>query len=43
MKESGGHAVKLEGGEEVKESIKRILNGRNTCYGSLRCTTTVHL
>ena len=26
MKESGGHAVKLEGGSEVKESIKRILN-----------------
>ncbi len=26
MKESGGHAVKLEGGSEIKESIKRILN-----------------
>jgi len=26
MKESGGHAVKLEGGKEVKESVKRILN-----------------
>ncbi len=25
MKESGAHAVKLEGGEEVKESIKRII------------------
>ncbi|MCB0645654.1 MAG: 3-methyl-2-oxobutanoate hydroxymethyltransferase [Saprospiraceae bacterium] len=25
MKESGGHAVKLEGGEEVKESVIRIL------------------
>jgi 3-methyl-2-oxobutanoate hydroxymethyltransferase len=22
MKESGGHAVKLEGGKEIKESIK---------------------
>ena len=26
MKESGGHTVKLEGGSEVKESVKRILN-----------------
>ena len=26
MKESGGHAVKLEGGKEVKDSIKKILN-----------------
>jgi 3-methyl-2-oxobutanoate hydroxymethyltransferase len=25
MKESGGHAVKLEGGSEIKQSIKRIL------------------
>ena len=26
MKESGGHAVKLEGGKEIKDSIKKILN-----------------
>src|ERR1700709_645234 len=26
MKESGGHSVKLEGGEEVVESIKRIIS-----------------
>ena len=26
MKESGAHAVKLEGGREVKESIERILS-----------------
>ncbi|MFC6267203.1 3-methyl-2-oxobutanoate hydroxymethyltransferase [Frigoriflavimonas asaccharolytica] len=26
MKESGAHAVKLEGGEEVAESVKRIIN-----------------
>ena len=26
MKESGAHAVKLEGGSEIKESTKRILN-----------------
>ena len=25
MKESGGHAVKLEGGKEIKDSIKKIL------------------
>jgi 3-methyl-2-oxobutanoate hydroxymethyltransferase len=26
MKESGAHAVKLEGGSEVKESVDRILS-----------------
>ena len=26
MKESGAHAVKIEGGEEIKESITRILS-----------------
>ena len=26
MKESGGHAVKMEGGIEIAESIKRILS-----------------
>lgn len=26
MKETGGHAVKLEGGEQEAESIKRIVN-----------------
>src|SRR5215467_13753103 len=26
MKESGGHAVKLEGGAEVEESVKRIIS-----------------
>jgi 3-methyl-2-oxobutanoate hydroxymethyltransferase len=25
MKETGGHAIKLEGGEEVVDSIRRIL------------------
>ena len=25
MKESGSHAVKLEGGKEIKDSIKRII------------------
>ena len=26
MKESGAHGVKLEGGKEIKDSIKKILN-----------------
>ena len=26
MKESGGNSIKVEGGKEIKESIKRILN-----------------
>ena len=28
MKESGGHAVKLEGGKEIKDSIKKILKSK---------------
>ena len=35
MKESGAHAVKLEGGEEVKESVKRILNAGIPVMGHL--------
>ena len=35
MKESGGHAVKLEGGKEVKESIKRIINAGIPVMGHL--------
>jgi 3-methyl-2-oxobutanoate hydroxymethyltransferase len=38
MKESGGHAVKLEGGSEVKESIKRILNAGIPVMGHLGLT-----
>jgi 3-methyl-2-oxobutanoate hydroxymethyltransferase len=38
MKESGGHAVKLEGGREVKESIKRILNAGIPVMGHLGLT-----
>ncbi len=38
MKESGGHAVKLEGGKEVKESIKRILNAGVPVMGHLGLT-----
>ena len=35
MKESGAHAVKVEGGIEVKESIKRILNAGIPVMGHL--------
>ena len=35
MKESGGHAVKMEGGKEIKESIKRILNAGIPVMGHL--------
>ena len=38
MKESGGHAVKLEGGKEIKESIKRILNAGVPVMGHLGLT-----
>jgi len=38
MKESGGHGVKLEGGKEVKESVKRILNAGIPVMGHLGLT-----
>ena len=38
MKESGGHAVKMEGGREVKESIKRIINAGIPVMGHLGLT-----
>ncbi|WP_373074544.1 3-methyl-2-oxobutanoate hydroxymethyltransferase, partial [Zeaxanthinibacter enoshimensis] len=38
MKESGAHAVKLEGGCEIKESVKRILNAGIPVMGHLGLT-----
>ena len=38
MKESGGHAVKLEGGKEIKDSIKKILNAGIPIMGHLGLT-----
>ncbi|TGE22917.1 3-methyl-2-oxobutanoate hydroxymethyltransferase [Hymenobacter metallicola] len=38
MKESGGHAIKLEGGAEIKESITRILTAGIPVMGHLGLT-----
>ncbi|WP_196884898.1 3-methyl-2-oxobutanoate hydroxymethyltransferase [Aureivirga sp. CE67] len=38
MKESGGHAIKVEGGKEIKESVKRILNAGIPVMGHLGLT-----
>lgn len=38
MKESGAHAIKLEGGEEIKESVQRILSAGIPVMGHLGLT-----
>lgn len=38
MKESGGHAVKLEGGKEIEESVTRILSAGIPVMGHLGLT-----
>ena len=38
MKESGGHAIKMEGGEEIKDSIVRILSAGIPIMGHLGLT-----
>ena len=38
MKESGGHAIKMEGGREIKESIDRILTAGIPVMGHLGLT-----
>ncbi len=38
MKESGGHAVKMEGGSEIKESVMRVLSAGVPVMGHLGLT-----
>ena len=43
MKETGGHAIKLEGGKEVIESIKRMVDAGIPVMGHLGLTPTIYL
>ena len=43
MKESGAHAVKMEGGRSVRESISRVLSGRYSGHGAFRIGPAVYI
>ena len=43
MKEAEGHAVKLEGGSEIVESIERILTAGIPVMGHSRINASKHL
>jgi 3-methyl-2-oxobutanoate hydroxymethyltransferase len=43
MKESGGHAVKLEGGAEIVDSVKRILTAGIPVMGHLGLTPQLQI